>query len=468
MTAPLMYYYADAPLGRPKIRSSWPAAIYTLVPLGILLGLVALVNVPAAGVLYVISVLVLSFWRPHLALMLAFALAPFVEDIIGDPVHISLGELTLALCVPAFLITGLKNLRFPAFLFFTLLYLAACVISCIINVDKQAVVPMAQTFLYLVVTVLVFSSLLRNPQQLVFILEGSLVVIVFLAILTYYPPIASRLAISKNSLGASMSTATVIAIECWFAAYKSRTRRRILFGVVLFLAVTLLYTLSRGAWLGAIAGVFVIMALRRQFKLFGMLIAILAPLLLILFFLLPEDRQNYAIGFDTDRGNIEARVITIDYTLSLFRHSPIYGVGISLRKVIDATNIVCVSLAESGILGLGTFALMHFGVLRSAWKTQKMIPRSDLLYSPVALGGALVIARLTHGLVDHYWSRGPILQAWAAAGMCTAVYFHMRKRRLNADKQRKAVQKKRPEAPPFGGPLDFLGPQPTPTGIDKF
>jgi hypothetical protein len=145
-------------------------------------------------------------------------------------------------------------------------------------------------------------------------------------------------------------------------------------------------------------------------------------------------------------------------------------VGISLRKVIDATNIVCVSLAESGVLGFGTFALMHFAVLRSAWKTQKMIPRSDMLYSPVALGGALVIARLTHGLVDHYWSRGPILQAWAAAGMCTAVYFHVRKKRLKAQKQRRAMARKNAEPPPFGGPLDPFGlpTAPTPDGFEKF
>lgn len=465
MTAPAMYYYSEPALRRPKQRSQWPRTLYTLIPLGVLIAIVAMVNTTAAGILYALSVVGISFWQPQVSLMLAFALAPFVQELpIPGPVHVSLGEFTLALCLPAFVITGLGNIRFPVFLFCTLLYLGACVATCIVNVDRQALSPMVQMGLYLVVTVLVFSSFLRNPQQFVFILEGALIVACFLAILTYTPA-AGKLGLHKNALGASMSTATVIAIECWFASYKSRKRRRLFMGIVIFLSITLLYTLSRGAWLGAVAGVFVIMALRRQFKLFGVLIAMLAPLLIILFFLLPEENKAYATAFDRDNANIGARLDTIEYTLSQFQQNPLFGVGIHLRKDIDATNVICVSLAESGLLGLAAFALMHAAVLRSAWKTQKLIPRSDLLYSPVALGGALVIARLTHGLVDHYWSRGPILQAWAAAGMCTAVYFFVRKRRLQAEKKRKAMIKKQ-ALPAFGGP-DGFGPQLTP-GFEKF
>src|SRR5439155_23268639 len=111
---------------------------------------------------------------------------------------------------------------------------------------------------------------------------------------------------------------------------------------------------------------------------------------------------------------------------AIFEANPVYGKGISYRKDIDATNIIFITLAESGIIGLTAFVLMNAAVLRFVWKTQKNIPRFHLLYSPVALGGALVIARFAHGLVDHYWSRGPILQAWAAAGMATGVFFALR------------------------------------------
>jgi hypothetical protein len=34
----------------------------------------------------------------------------------------------------------------------------------------------------------------------------------------------------------------------------------------------------------------------------------------------------------------------------------------------------------------------------------------------------LLFCQFTHGLVDHYWSRGAIMAAWAAAGMAIGVY----------------------------------------------
>jgi hypothetical protein len=35
----------------------------------------------------------------------------------------------------------------------------------------------------------------------------------------------------------------------------------------------------------------------------------------------------------------------------------------------------------------------------------------------VALAGGLVLGKLAHGLVDHYWSRGALMIAWAMVGM---------------------------------------------------
>ena len=42
--------------------------------------------------------------------------------------------------------------------------------------------------------------------------------------------------------------------------------------------------------------------------------------------------------------------------------------------------------------------------------------------SALVLAVALTIGRLAHGMVDHYWSRGPVTVAWAAVGMATLVH----------------------------------------------
>lgn len=416
---------------RPRVRrarSPWPVTFAVMAPLALIIAGMACFDIRAAGVVYALSIILFSFLFPQLALMLAFALAPFVQELpIPGPVKISIGELTLALCLPAFLITSLPRIRVPIFVWCSFLYIGACVLTTLINRDKEAVAPLFQIGLYLVVTVVMFASFLRDPAKFRFILDGSLAVTTLLALLTYTPA-AAALDINKNSLGASMAAGLLIAVESWFASHKSKRRRWILTAVMVLLSATLLLSLSRGSWLAAVAGLLVIVSLRRQFKLLLKLAVLLIPLCAILFTALPEEKQQYALSLDPSRDNIEARINTIDDAKAAFFQHPLYGGGISYRKNIDATNLVFVSLAESGILGLSTFALVHLALFGSIWRTQKKIPRSHVLYSPVALGAALVTAHLAHGMVDHYWSRGPLLQAWAAAGMAAAVAATLRAR----------------------------------------
>lgn len=414
-----------------KRRSPWPSVLWVLVPTALVLGVVALINTTVAVAAYAVAVVAISLWRPEVALMLAFALAPFTKELpLPGPLKISMGEFTLALCLPAFFIAGLSRIRFPAFLFFSILYLGACVFTMILNVDKgkDGISSMVQMVLYLIIAVLVYSSFVRDPAKFILILDGGLAVMAVLAILID-TGLGDGFELHKNSLGATMASAMLITLECWFASVHDKKRRLILLVLLFLFAGSLLWSLSRGAWLAAFAGTFVIVMLRRQFALMLRVLLVTLPLLIVLFFILPEEKQDYALSTDTTRVNYAARLEIIQNAYSTFMNHKWYGAGISYRKKVDATNIVFVSLAESGIIGLATFSLMNAAVLRSVWKTQKRIPRSHLLYSPVALGAALVIAHLTHGLVDHYWSRGPILQAWACAGMSAAVYYSLRERR---------------------------------------
>ena len=45
------------------------------------------------------------------------------------------------------------------------------------------------------------------------------------------------------------------------------------------------------------------------------------------------------------------------------------------------------------------------------------------LLAAVLLGtAALVTLKLAHGMVDHYWTRGSIMCAWASVGMASRIY----------------------------------------------
>src|SRR5207302_1484068 len=133
-----------------------------------------------------------------------------------------------------------------------------------------------------------------------------------------------------------------------------------------------------------------------------------------------------ATDFSEKRYSIKARYRSIDVARRYFEESPLFGVGVGLRKEMDATNVFWFTLAETGILGLATFGLIHVVFFAMIWRTQKRLSRRNEMYSFLAIGSALLLGKLTHGMVDHYWSRGQLMMAWASVGMATSVYYAVR------------------------------------------
>ena len=88
-----------------------------------------------------------------------------------------------------------------------------------------------------------------------------------------------------------------------------------------------------------------------------------------------------------------------------------------MRKEYDATNVLWLTLAETGPVGLLAFLTAHGRLIFGVWMRRKSALIGDSGPSATALAGALVLAKLVHGMVDHYWSRGAIMVAWSAVGM---------------------------------------------------
>ena len=129
------------------------------------------------------------------------------------------------------------------------------------------------------------------------------------------------------------------------------------------------------------------------------------------------------MGFGTDHYNIKLRYESVDIAENYFTQSPVFGMGVGLRKNYDATNLLLVTLAETGVLGAAALLFIHLAFFRMVWRTHSQIARSDALFSLLCIGGALVLNKFVHGMVDQYWSRGAIMAAWAGAGMVTRAYY---------------------------------------------
>ena len=375
-----------------------------------------------------VPVLLLSARKyPAIPLMMIFALAPFQQDMsIGGPVKFSIAEINLILTCAVFLFQGRRILWGPA-VFPICLYFGVCILSSLVIWRSSTLSSMIQMALYLLVAVVVFTSFGPSDEDYRPAFYGLIGIGLILAMAVLIKRTGYVLGLHKNGVGDSLAACVIVCAELWFAETR-RKQRNFLTVAMAILIGGLFFSLSRGAWMGAFVGLVVILAMRRQFALMARAAFFMVPLIAICWQLLPAQDRSYTTGLSQDNWNIRMRYQSLYFARDVFYMSPIIGVGVGLRKEYDATNLFWLTLAETGVLGLATFLAFHATFLRMVWKTQKRLARNETLYSAVAIGGALITSKFIHGMVDHYWSRGAIMIAWASAGMATRGYFVVRYR----------------------------------------
>ena len=406
---------------------------YLLIILGFAAAAFAFVlwgPVPAAIVYAAIFFLVA--WQDRaVALMLIFAVAPFQMNLAGaGPVNFSIAEVNLLLIFPIFLLQKMTHkgqlpmspITIPVFL-----YLAVCLVSSLVNWrGSTTLISFVQMVEYLVVAVMIFSSFFRKEEDLYFSLQWFIISCVFLAIVLVISRSQYILGLHKNGIGRSLASALIVCVELWFAA--SPKKRKWFFLATGIIAVGLLFSVSRGAWLGAFCGLLMVFVLRGKFKFLLRFALIMIPLIAFSWNYLPQDIREYATDLSPDAYNVKTRLGNIQFAQEKFEESPVYGVGVGLRKEFDSINVIMSTLAETGVIGLLTFLFMYFAFFWMVWKLRRRVSQKDPLFSLLVIGSSLMMGVLAHGQVDHYWSRGGSMIAWAGAGMAISVYYAVHRR----------------------------------------
>ena len=390
-----------------------------------------------AGLVYASVFWVLALRRPDIALALVFASAPIQNDLSGGgPVKFSIAEINLLLLLPVFLF---QRRRFGGGLVLgaTVGYFLVGLGCTVLNWRASSLVSLVQIAMYLIIAVLLFGAIPRTLDDY----RPSLVGFMLAALVIAAAAIISRsgyvLGLHKNNAADSIAAGFLIALELLLHT-KDKLRRWGYLLAVFILAVGLINTLSRGAWLGALTGMVVIFALRRQFGLILRVGVVGGVLFAVCWSLLPQESKDYAAGLDKELGNLKPRYESRDFALAEFASSPLTGVGIGLRKEFDATNFVFLTLAETGVVGMAAFLLMEGTIAVVMWRGQSRMGRDSFAFSLVVLACALAVGKLSHSMVDHYWVRGTLLSSWAALGMGTRAVYEERVRRRNLRRRRLA------------------------------
>jgi hypothetical protein len=403
----------------------------------ILLARLALIQpLYAMGLLYAVGFCVLAWNRPSIALLLIFAAAPFQQSLVpGAPVLFSLTEVNIALMLPVMLLRNTlekRRIEFGPLAGPLAFYFAVCLLATLLSWrGRDSLVSLIQMVLYLVFGLFIFSSYARRPTDFLPSLRGLIAVAIFFSIVMLVQRTNYILDLHKNGVGASVACGLLVAVEMWFGSKDQREKRWLVVAMAIMLG-GLLYSLSRGSWLGCIVGLSWIAAMRGEWKFLIRGALVFLPLLAIGWSSLPQDQREYATGFGRENWNINERYKSVDYAKERWEQNPVLGVGVGLREEYDATNVAWLALAETGVLGLGAFAILHLAFLGELTRARRWVQREPLLFSLVIIGGALVLRQVTHGMVDHYWGRGPLCMSWAAAGMAIYAYTLAQRHRSKA------------------------------------
>lgn len=371
----------------------------------------------------------LCFRWPHVALGISFAISPFVANVTGSNINLSLADLNILMCVPLVLLSargarngaGIGPLSVPVTVYL-IISLAASVIA---SQWDSTITSWLQMVLYFVAIPMVYANLVKTRDLSLFpyyaVVGGTAWALIGFA--TNFDFMGS----SKNSFGASLAGAGLVNYALYLVwKHKPREQRkqwegRLMMACGLIIAWGLFQTLSRGAWLGAIMGFVAVSLYARSYKMMLSVAMVILPLGIVGWWLLPPNLQTYVFNFDASAVNIGARYKSLATAQEYFYRDPIWGSGLGLRKVYDATNVIWSTLAETGIIGLLAFVAIFATFYGWTWKLTKKLDITDVRTIIVLMGVGLVTSRLGHGMVDHFWSRGILTMAGASIGLIYVV-----------------------------------------------
>jgi O-antigen ligase len=165
----------------------------------------------------------------------------------------------------------------------------------------------------------------------------------------------------------------------------------------------MLFTQSRGAWVGAAAGLAIVAILRYRRLLIPMALGVAAiPVLGIGSHFI--DRFAQAVRLEDPATKL--RLSEYQNALEIIRQHPFFGVGFGQAPSVElqtGVSSIYLTIAEqTGLLGVALFVLAVGSILLAGfryWRVRRDTPEGDLsLTLLAALGSALTV-----GLVDHYF-----------------------------------------------------------------
>ena len=226
----------------------------------------------------------------------------------------------------------------------------------------------------------------------------------------------------------------LIVALCLGIYHQDKKRRLAIWGMSLLMMVCLLFTNSRGPWLGTILGLLSLVFLRPSKKVIATVVAVLVivPLLVMGLSSLTMGKRNSILDrverikdWRNDADSRE-RVLMWQSGREILKDHPLLGIGLgNIHEVYGQyksakawhkgtenelhSNIVQIAV-ERGGLGLAAFIWLIIAFLIEGFKALKQTSKSDTFYKAVVVGGiAAIISFLCAGFTETTYNDSTII-----------------------------------------------------------
>ncbi|MES5263863.1 O-antigen ligase family protein [Priestia aryabhattai] len=396
--------------------------------------------------------------KPEHFLFFLLASTAIPHSILPGGLKVSISDLYLIFAFILLIIINQYKFNVPnTYFIIAIIYVTLATLSLIwADNSSKGITRLFQYFEFMIITVFVFYNIKHVHYKKM--LNGyvfistilSLVAISFYIIQGGSGPVY-MLGYHKNALGAVLGTSIPIILGLYFLSKEESTknhlvkekRKRFRFNLsteqkvsskkIYLICFTiniigLISTLSRGALLGSIASILVLLFFIGKTKQIFIIVPLLATCISVYLYFAPSYLEQ-ATAFDKFSSAYSRVTIFDDATKKINEH-PILGEGVGNYSIEipwinfsqdDPNNVFLLNLVEMGFIGLVAFILLILCIFIYALTNKKKHKYNNKIKILNAIFISTFTARLVHIQVDVSWVRGIGIFMFAVVGMLLAL-----------------------------------------------
>lgn len=358
------------------------------------------------------------------------AVAMFPQAVVTGSIHVSLSDVYLVLGLLLLLLVRGRNIRGLPWYYAapSVSFLLWCLVSSVAGPSAADTQTMIQYVEYLLIAPLLFYNIeseatILRAFKLVAVVGGILgAIALYSGFQQGFDSPVFIFGLQKNALGGIL--AYTLPIVACLGSRSGRKSRGAYYLVALALCAGIFSSMSRGAMLGALAGILAFILATRRFFPVLLRILIIASGLLLTWWILPEKIVSNLTNL-SEGSSAYTRIIERQDAFSWIDESSFYGYGVGNYHISipsigfsqnDPNNVFLLILIETGVVGLCLFVLVVFSVLLSGIRSIVSARRNGFtpLIDAAFLG--MFVARLVHIQVDVSWVRGASTFMFLSAG----------------------------------------------------